>query len=106
MGGMGEGSEDTLHLRHGKHASEEAIAGVVATCLVAQHGAAVVHTEGKRAALGLKDATQFYQVGTPAKMTGFREVAVGEDMAGTKVNEVGARCELARHVHHVIISPC
>ena len=38
----------SLHLCHGKHTAEEAVAGVVAACLVAKHCLAVVYAEGEK----------------------------------------------------------
>ena len=37
-----------LHLCHGKHSSEETVAGIVAARLIAKHSAAVVDAEGER----------------------------------------------------------
>ena len=66
----------------------------------------VVHTHGQLWILLLEDATQFDEVGTSAQVAGLGEVAIGEDVTRTQVNEVGARGKLLSQLHHIVIGTC
>ena len=105
-----DGGKDALHLSHSEHSAEESVAGIVAVVALIHYAArlvgerhAVVHTHGQGWIFLFKDAAELDKVGTTAQMTGFREVAVGEDVATTQVNEVGARCKLLGHSHYVVV---
>ena len=63
----------------------------------------MIHTHRQIGILLLEDTCQFDEVGTSTKMTSFRKVAVGEDVARTKVNEVGARSKFLSQLHHVVV---
>ena len=92
-----DGGKDALHLSHSEHSAEERIAGIVAVVALVHYAArlvgerhAVVYTHGQGWILLFKDAAELDDIGTSAQMAGFREVAVGEDVATAQVNEVGA----------------
>ena len=77
-----------MHLSEGKHASQQRVAGIVAVTRLIHdaarligEGHSVVNAHGQFRILFLEDAAKLDEVGTSAQMTGFREVAVGEDMA-------------------------
>lgn len=101
-----DGGEHTLYLSQGKCSSEKAVACIVASVLVAEHGFSVIHAHGQRWIHALEDATQFRYIGTSTQVAGFREVAIGEDMAGTQVDEVGAGCEFMRHGDDIVVGSC
>ncbi len=50
-----------------------------------------------------EDAAELDEVGPSAEVAGFGEVAVGEDVAGAQVHEVGARGKLAGHGDDIVI---
>lgn len=88
------GSYYTLHLTQREHTSEEGIACIVASLLVAQHCHAVVHAHRQQCRRAvctllfqacllflLKDMRQFHQVGTASQMACLRKVAIREDVA-------------------------
>ena len=54
----------------------------------------VIHAHGQFGVLFLKDAAELDEVGTTTQMAGLGEVAIGEDVAGAQMNEVGAGSEL------------
>ena len=107
------GGKDTLYLAEGEHTAEEGIAGVVAvgrlvedaTGLVGE-GHAVIHTHRQLWVLLLEDAAEFNKVSASAEVACFCEVAIGEDVAGAQMDEVGARSELTGEVHHVVVGTC
>ena len=51
----------------------------------------------------LENAAKIYQMSTATQVRSLREVAIREDVAGTKVNEVGAVGKLLRHSHTVVV---
>ena len=51
----------------------------------------------------LEDAAKLYQMAATTQMGSLREVAVREDVAGTKVNEMGTVGKLLRHSHTVVV---
>ncbi len=90
-------SQNALHLSEGEHTSQQRIAGIVAMArfihdaagLVGE-GHTVVNAHGQFGIFFLENAAKLDEVGTSSKVTGFREVAVGEDMTRTKMHKVGA----------------
>ena len=84
-----------------------AVMGLVhdAAILVGE-GHAVIDAHGQLGIFLLKDAAELDEVGTSAQVGGFGEVAVGEDVAGAQVYEVGARSELAGHLHDIVVGTC
>ena len=63
----------------------------------------VIHTHRQLRILLLENPTELDEVCASAQMAGLREVAVGEDMARTQVNEVGARSKLLGQFYYIII---
>ena len=55
---------------------------------------AVIHAHRQFGILLLEDTAELDEVSTTTQMAGLGEVAIGEDMAGTQMNEVGAGSEL------------
>ena len=51
----------------------------------------------------LKNAAKIYQMATTTQVGSLREVAVREDVAGTKVNEMSAVGKLLRHGYTVVV---
>ena len=92
-----DGGKNALHLAEGEHPTEKRVAGIVAVARLVEHatrlvgeGHTVIHTHRQIGILLLEDTTELDEVCTSAQMAGFREVAVGEDMAGAQVYEVCA----------------
>ena len=107
------GGKDSLYLSHGEHAAQKGIAGVVAVAALVHDTTglvgkchAVVHTHRQLWVLLLEDAAQLNQIGTAAQVAGLGEVAIGEDVTRTQVNEVGARGKLLSQLHHIVIGTC
>ena len=69
-------------------------------------GHTMVNTHRELWVLLLEDAGELDKVGTTAQMRCFGEVAIGEDMTGTEVYEMGARRKLLSHLHYVVIGSC
>jgi hypothetical protein len=91
------GSQDTLYLTECEHTAEQRVTCIVAmTALI--HDAArlvgkghtVVYAHGQLWILLFEDSAELNQVGTTAQVRGFSKVAIGEDVARTQVNEMGA----------------
>ena len=87
--------QHALHLGKGEHTAEERIAGIVAAGFVAEHRLTVVDAHGQSGIGALEDAAKLHKVGTSAKVAGFGEVAIGEDVARAQMDEMGARGILA-----------
>ena len=51
----------------------------------------------------LEDAAKLYQMATTTQVRSLGEVTVREDVAGTKVNEMGAVGKLLRHGNTVVV---
>ena len=103
---------------HGKHAAQEGVTGIVAVVALIKHttwligkGHTVIHTHRQsatRIALTLvlrllEDAAKLNQMATSTQVRSFSEVTIREDVAGTKVNEVGAVGKLLCHCHTVVV---
>ena len=108
-----DGGEDALHLSEGEHTAQKRVACIMAVARLVEdaarlvgEGHAVVDAHRQAGILLLEDAGQFDEVGAASQMAGLGEVAVGEDMAGAQVHEMGARSELAGQFHHVVIGTC
>ena len=56
--------------------------------------------------LCLKRTGEVNDVGTTSQMTGFGEVAIGEDMAGAQMDEPRTVGKLTRHRRHIVLSTC
>ena len=76
-----DGGKYSLHLPHGKHTPEEAVAGIVAPALVAEHGHSMVNAHGQFGVGLLEYAGQLYDVGAPAQVRRLGKVAVREHVA-------------------------
>jgi hypothetical protein len=107
------GGEDALYLSEGEHTSQQGVAGIVAVARLVEDTArlvgkrhTVVNTHGQLWILLLEDTAKLDEVGTSAQMAGLGEVAVGEDVARTQVNEVGARSKLLGQLNDVVVSTC
>ena len=66
----------------------------------------MIHTHGQLGILFLEDAAELDEVGTTTQVTGLSEVAIGEDMAGAQMNEMGAGSELLSEIDYIIICTC
>lgn len=112
------GSDDALNLAHGKHAAQEGITGIVAMVALIKHttwligeGHAMIYSHRQsatRIALAfllclLEDAAKLYQMATTTQVRSLGEVTVREDVAGTKVNEMGAVGKLLCHSYTVVV---
>ena len=107
------GGEDTLYLSECEHAAQQGVAGIVAVARLVEDAArlvgkrhTVVNAHGQLWVLLLEDTAEFDKVGTSAQVTGLGEVAVGEDVARTQVNEVCARSKLLGQLNDVVVSAC
>ena len=66
----------------------------------------VVYAPGELWVLLLKDSCQFDEVGTTAQMAGLGEIAIGEDVTGAQMNEMGATGKLLRQVDNLVVGTC
>ena len=105
-----DGGKDALDLAEGEHTTEEGVAGVMAVGRLVEdsarlvgEGHAVIDTHRQLRILLLEDATELDEVCTTAEVGGLCEVAIGEDVAGAQMDEVGARSELAGEIDHVVV---
>ena len=73
--------KNSLHLPHCEHTAEEAVTGIVAPVLVAQHGHAVVNAHWQRGVGLLEDTRQLDYIRPAAEVRSLGKVAVGEHMA-------------------------
>ena len=106
-----DGGEDALYLSEGEHSAQKGVAGIVAvarlihdTTRLVGEGHTMVYAHRQSGIFLLEDTAEFDEVGTSAQMAGLGEVAVGEDVARTQVNEVGARSKLLGEFYDIIVS--
>ena len=92
-----DGGEDALYLSEGEHTAQEGLTGIMAVGRLVEDATRLVgkshtmiDTHGQLRILFLEDTAELDEVCATAKVRGFREVAVGEDMTAAQMDEVGA----------------